>query len=207
MRRIIGGVAIGAMALNCLAGSASAATCATRADLDALRTAAMQQELMVAALSCHEIARYNRFVLAHQPELIASDGRLKAFFVSRDAHGGEAQYHAYKTELANASSLRSIREVDTFCSATESEFDAALDAPSLSALVERSGPDGATPYPACTSPEPARAVLAAREDNSAAPRQNERGFPRADETGSENAAPSGDVALPSPHRAMDMGSP
>jgi hypothetical protein len=56
MRRIIGGVAIGAMALNCLAGSASAATCATRADLDALRTAAMQQELMVAALSCLDLS-------------------------------------------------------------------------------------------------------------------------------------------------------
>jgi hypothetical protein len=111
------------------------------------------------------------------------------------------------TTLTRSSSLRSIREVDTFCAAAETEFDAALDAPSLSSLIERSGPDGATPYPACTSPEPARAVLAAREDNSAAPRQNERGFPRADETGSENAAPSGDVALPSPHRAMDMGSP
>ena len=205
MRRIIGTALAGAMAFNCFAVGASAAPCASRSDIDALRTAAMQQELMVAALSCHEIARYNRFVLAHQPELIASDGRLKAFFVSRDAHGGEAQYHAYKTELANASSLRSIREVDTFCAAAETEFDAANDAPSLSSLVERSGPDGDMPYAMCPSSQPVREILAARDEP--APRHVARDLSKPEDDRSMSTAAQDDVALPSPHRAMDMGSP
>src|SRR6266481_627932 len=110
MKRAIGGVVAGLLALNGSVARAWGADCASPADLAALRTAALQQELMVAAFSCHDIARYNRFVLEHQPELIDSDARLKAFFVHRDARHGEAGYHTHKTELANDSSLRSIRD-------------------------------------------------------------------------------------------------
>ncbi len=66
---------------------------------------------MVAAFTLsRRRSRYNNgFVLAHQPELIDSDDApLKAYFVHRDARSGEAAYHAYKTELANTSSLRSV---------------------------------------------------------------------------------------------------
>ncbi|MGZ6009957.1 MAG: hypothetical protein ACXWLO_11785 [Rhizomicrobium sp.] len=101
--------------------------------MTALKVAAMQQELMVAALTCHEVARYNHFVLSRQPELIDSDNRLKAYFVQRS--GSEAGYHTFKSELANASSLRSVRAADLFCARADSEFDLADRQMSLSALV------------------------------------------------------------------------
>src|SRR5579862_8593306 len=85
--------------------------CVSDADMAALKTAALQQELMVAAFSCHDVALYNRFVRSHQPELIDSDARLKAYFIQRDGgKRGEAAYHTYKTELANSSSLNSLRD-------------------------------------------------------------------------------------------------
>ena len=99
-------------ATSCVSTTVFGAQCVSGEDMSALRTAALQQNLMVAALTCRDIGRYNHFVLAHQPELMESDARLKQFFIR---HGGEAGYHTFKTELANAASLRSIRESDSFC--------------------------------------------------------------------------------------------
>src|SRR6185295_4067922 len=104
---------------NFLVANALGATCVDADDVAALRTAAIQQELMVAALTCHDINRYNHFVLSRRAELIDSDARLKAFFIHRS---GEAGYHAYKTELANAASLRSIRRSEAFCSHADAVF-------------------------------------------------------------------------------------
>jgi hypothetical protein len=108
--------------------------CVSERDMAALKTAALQQELMVAAFSCHDIASYNHFVRAHQPELIDSDGQLKAYFVRRDGgRRGEASYHTYKTELANSSSLRSIRSTNEFCDRADADFDAVEGRAGLSA--------------------------------------------------------------------------
>ena len=51
---------------NALAAAASSAGCASDEDMSALRAAAVQQRLMVAALSCHAFEHYNKFVLAYQ---------------------------------------------------------------------------------------------------------------------------------------------
>lgn len=118
----------GVLAVQFLAGGALAADCATAADTTALKVAALQQELMVAAFSCHDIGAYNNFVRSHQPELIASDATLKAFFVRRV---GEAAYHTYKTELANGASLRSIHNSDRFCGRADQAFAVAGDSGSL----------------------------------------------------------------------------
>ena len=69
------------IALLALANPALAAGCATPNEAAALRTAVIQQELMVAALQCHEAAAYNRFVMNYRGELQTSDATLKAFFI------------------------------------------------------------------------------------------------------------------------------
>ena len=134
------------LAANCAIATAGSADCVGRDDLSALRTAAMQQELMVAALTCHDIQRYNRFVVSHQGELIDSDNRLKAFFIQR---GGEARYHTFKTELANDASLRSIRETDSFCADARARFDVAERPISLAAFVSREPVSLGGPYRSC----------------------------------------------------------
>ena len=65
-----------ALMLTSMAGNVFAATqagCARPDDMSAMKTAAIQQRLMVAALSCQATPDYNHFVQSHQKELQASD--------------------------------------------------------------------------------------------------------------------------------------
>jgi hypothetical protein len=89
----------------------------------ALKTAAVQQELMVAGLTCGDISAYNRFVVAYQSGLQKSDADLMAYFRSRD--GSEAGYDSYKTKLANIAAGRSSADTARYCAAASREFAAA----------------------------------------------------------------------------------
>lgn len=219
MRRIIGGALAGLLTLNGLTTTAAqAGDCASPADLAALRTAALQQELMVAAFSCRDIDSYNQFVLAHQPELIASDAKLKSFFVRRDARHSEASYHAYKTELANASSLRSIRETDAFCATAESEFRLAMQPVNLSTLTDIQPWSATAAYPVCPGDLPLTQTAAVQplpraEPTDAVPdREPVRGDRPASRRDSVRDNGAGDrrsermsteLATPAPHRKLD----
>lgn len=133
--------ACASIALLALSNPALAA-CATQADAAALKTAVLQQELMVAALQCHETAAYNRFVIGYRSELQASDAALKNFFIRRGGEHGEAGYDAFKTRAANLSGLEEARDARAFCADAHALFQAAArnQAP-LAAFVEsRSAP-------------------------------------------------------------------
>jgi uncharacterized protein YeaO (DUF488 family) len=101
----------------------SAWACATREDELALQAANVQQRLMVAALTCHDVDAYNRFVITYRRELQDSDAALLAFF--QKGSSGTAGYHAYKTRLANASELNSLNN-DDFCRDADHAFHSVL---------------------------------------------------------------------------------
>jgi hypothetical protein len=136
-------IALSALSIA-LAGPADAAGCASPAEAAALKTAVMQQELMVAALQCHESGAYNRFVIAYRPELQDSDAALKAFFVRRGGEHGEAGYDTFKTKAANLSALEQARDAHAFCADAHALFQAALaNRGSLMSFVDtRSGDAG-----------------------------------------------------------------
>jgi hypothetical protein len=115
-----------AIAGSLIAGNAWAGACVRPLDEMAMRTAALQQQLMVAALSCSEIARYNRFVVSHQSELQQSDKALLAFFKRENGAGGTAAYHAFKTRAANTSALQSAQNGDAYCANARQAYDAAF---------------------------------------------------------------------------------
>ncbi len=118
-------------AMVCMTGEAFAGSrCVRQEEMTALRVAAIQQQLMVAALSCNEISRYNKFVVSYRRELLVSDDTLKRFF--KRTTGGVAAYHAFKTKLANQSSLRSIGNSGSYCREAEDAFDVALNSDSHS---------------------------------------------------------------------------
>ena len=119
-------IALLALSNPALINSAWAATCASPNEAAALKTAVLQQELMVAALQCHESSAYNRFVTGYQPELQSSDASLKAFFVRRGGEHGEAGYDAFKTKAANLSALEEARDARAFCADAHTLFQAAL---------------------------------------------------------------------------------
>ncbi|MGD0190965.1 MAG: hypothetical protein ABSD74_09515 [Rhizomicrobium sp.] len=117
-----------AMSLSLIAGNAWAATkCVGPDDMMAMKTASLQQQLMVAAFSCNDVALYNRFVLSHQRELQDSDAALLAFFVRENAEGGTEDYHAFKTRAANVSALESARDQTGYCARALQLFNVALD--------------------------------------------------------------------------------
>jgi hypothetical protein len=98
-------------------------------EVSAVRVAAIQQELMVAALTCHEISRFNAFQTGYGPELRTSDATLLRMF--RRLYGGsrgEGRYHAFKTKLANDSSIRSIHDNPGYCQEAGTMFTTALAA-------------------------------------------------------------------------------
>lgn len=110
--------------------------CATPADVTAIQAAAVQQELMVAALTCNEVTNFNAFQTSFSTELRSSDRHLLSMF--RRLYGarqGSAEYHAFKTRLANGSSIRSIHDNASYCHETQLVFAAAL-APQKPALAD-----------------------------------------------------------------------
>ena len=129
MRRILKSAAT-ALMLTCMGGdvlaaTANSASCANSEDILAVRTAAVQQRLMVAAFSCHATDRYNNFVTFYQKDLQASDRALQNFFVRLNGQTGVADYHSFKTRLANNSSIQSFRDAN-YCTDAQTTFDAAL---------------------------------------------------------------------------------
>ena len=125
------------MGANVAAAAASASGCARPEDMSAVKAAAVQQRLMVAALSCDAAQLYNRFVTSYQKELQASDRALQNFFRRLNGNRGTEEYHAFKTRLANASSMQSIGNITAYCDGAKQTFSAALDSAkqSLSAFV------------------------------------------------------------------------
>ncbi|HYM17087.1 MAG TPA: hypothetical protein VEU06_00865 [Micropepsaceae bacterium] len=128
MRKIVKtGAAV--LMLACMAENALAATaagCAQPEDMTAVKTAAIQQRLMVAALSCHAVDAYNKFVTSYQKDLQSSDQALQNFFRRLNGKTGTADYHAFKTKLANAASMQSIGDITGYCASAQATFDTAL---------------------------------------------------------------------------------
>jgi len=107
--------------------AAPQAKCAKPDEVTAIQTAAIQQELMVAALTCNQIANFNAFQTGFSRELQDSDATLhKMFKRIFGARAGEDQFHAFKTRMANDSSIRSIHDNPGYCHEAETVFAAAL---------------------------------------------------------------------------------
>lgn len=150
-------IACATLAFIALANPALAAGgCVTSADAAALKTAVINQELMVAAFQCREIGAYNRFVTTYRSELQSSDAVLKAYFV-RSKHG-EAGYDSFKTKAANLSALEQARHSDAFCANAHALFTAAFaHQGSLMSFVESRAADIGN---ICAESRPAAPALA-----------------------------------------------
>jgi len=120
------------LSLSLMAGTAwGAEVCARAPEVVALQVAALQQQLMVAALTCDDVSLYNSFVISYQEDLVASDGRLQDFFNRFGEEDGGAAYHAFKTKMANIFSARSAANKRQFCDSTRAAFAPALKAEKL----------------------------------------------------------------------------
>jgi hypothetical protein len=165
-----GVVALISVSLFGAGAQAATSFCTTPEELAALRTAALQQELMVAGFTCQAADDYNRFVLAYRPELQRSDADLKAYFVQRGGAHGEADYDTFKTKLANLSSLSDIANASGYCANTRAAFDMAMrNRQSLASFVADQRLLIALPEQQLCVAAPARPIVAAAEPAPAQP--------------------------------------
>ncbi len=93
----------------------------------AMRVRVLQSELMVAALTCREQARYNTFVRKYEPKLVRSSRVLKTHFETTYGRQGTSRLNAFVTYLANTASTLSIRSGADYCPAARTLFDRLLD--------------------------------------------------------------------------------
>lgn len=142
--------------------AAQAAPCTTSGEWEALRSAAVQQELMVAGLTCQAIGSYNRFVIAYRAELQSSDADLKTYFIKRQGARGEAAYDTFKTKLANLSSLSEISNTSGFCASMRAAFN-QVGRGSLAEFVAEQRLLIALPEQQFCAADPARPVFAGAE--------------------------------------------
>ena len=105
--------------------------CATHDEVATLKVAALQQQMMVAALTCHQTGAYNRFVRAYRSELQHSDHAMLSLFVRKDSSDGDADYNSFKTKLANVSMLKENEEGRSFCREAKANFSALAHQRSL----------------------------------------------------------------------------
>lgn len=114
--------------------------CAQPDEVTAMQAAAIQQELMDAALTCGDEARdnYNAFQTSFGPELRRSDKALLRLFRRVQGYSkGDAAYNLFKTELAAKAELRRVHGHQDFCTAANLVVAAALnpDKPALEDFV------------------------------------------------------------------------
>ena len=131
---------------------AGSASCAQPSEVTAIQATSIQQELMVAALTCNQVENFNAFQTTFGPELRSSDHVLMRMF--QRLYGGskgEAEYHSFKTRLANNSEMRSIHGNRDYCTSAGLVFSAALAQakPSLSDFVGGVQVEDASPVNSC----------------------------------------------------------
>jgi hypothetical protein len=103
--------------------------CADPAEVTAMQTTAIQQELMDAALTCGDAARvnYNAFQTRFSRDLQVSDKlMLKMFGRIMGGAKGDKAYNLFKTELAAKAELRRTHNHDDFCQEANLVAAAAL---------------------------------------------------------------------------------
>lgn len=135
-----------------ICGEAMAAPpCAKDSEVTAIQASAIQQQLMVAALTCNAVGNFNAFQRGFATELRKSDADLMKMFKRFYGRGGEREYHAFKTRLANDSSMRSIHDNPGYCAAAQVVFDAALtpQKPTLANFVSGVQVQETNPFSSC----------------------------------------------------------
>jgi hypothetical protein len=123
--------------------------CSRAEETAGVKAEILQQQLMVAAYSCHLEGAYNAFVVNYRPDLIAADGAAQNLFKRASAQG-EADYQTFKTQLANDFSMDSQDQND-FCDNAGAMFEQAAQhrGQSLSTLMAALSFDGETPFDEC----------------------------------------------------------
>jgi hypothetical protein len=168
-KRFLAGVCLLAFTLS-YGGVADAAkhkarppsNCAQPSEITAIQVTAVQQQLMVAALSCDPagtpdaakeyVSKFNQFQVAYGAELRQSDAAmLRMFKRLYGVRKGDDEYNAFKTRAASHSEIKRIHGFSDFCKAADLVLAAALapQKPSLTDFVSGVQVEEQSPVNSC----------------------------------------------------------
>lgn len=112
------------------AGTAHAASCASKRDMAALNSRVLQTELMVAALTCDQHADYNFFAKHFRQALMKHGTNLRAMFSRTYGGAANRRLDAFVTRLANDASQRTMQLRQGYCAFAVKLFEEANTTPS-----------------------------------------------------------------------------
>ncbi len=96
------------------------------ADEAVFNVEALKSEMMVLATACHDDSQYNAFINRFQPELIANEHALDAYFKRAYGRQGQTQHDSFITNLANAQSDVGLKQGTDFCPRNATLFQEAM---------------------------------------------------------------------------------
>jgi len=102
--------------------------CAQPAEVAAIQTTAVDQQLVDAALTCGDATRagFNSYRMAFGPELRMTDKTLLTMFKRIDGSSkGDAAYNLFKTNMASKAELQRIHDSAAFCRSADLVLAAA----------------------------------------------------------------------------------
>ena len=100
--------------------------CAHHTEVTAFSVAALQSNLMVAALSCRADDKYNAFITRYRPALLQQAKTAETYFSRNDKRRWQQTRDEYVSQLANAQSQRAMVLGSQFCERTLGEFDEVM---------------------------------------------------------------------------------
>lgn len=156
--------------------------CAKDNEVVAIQATAVQQQLMVAALTCSEVANFNAFQTGYNKELRVADGALLKMFKRFYGKRGEAEYHAFKTRVANNAEMRSIHDNQGYCATAHTIFTSmSSDHPVFDNFVAAIPVSESSPVNAC------HMSVAVNMSKSAVPAESPSAQAPADASGSDKS--------------------
>ncbi len=135
--------------------------CASQADQAVFEVQALRSELMVLATGCQDDSRYNAFIHRYQPELLANDRAVDAYFKKHYGRAGQTEHDRFVTELANALSREGSQLGGDFCPRNGAIFNEVLALHGASELPAYAAGKALVPpsLEICSGPAPAAAPV------------------------------------------------
>lgn len=92
----------------------------------AFNVVGLKSALMVAALSCNQQDKYDAFMGAFQPHVLAEQHVMDGYFRQIGGRAGQAQEDNFVTLLANNQSVTGIAQGSAFCLNNQAEFQQVM---------------------------------------------------------------------------------
>lgn len=163
MRRLLLGLAaISAVALQ---PALAQRQCTSSADQSAFEVQALRSELMVLAMGCHDDDRYNAFMRRFQPDLMANEKAIDAYFKRAYGRTAQTEHDKFVTDLANAISREGTQLGGDFCPRNGAVFNEVMALHTQTELADYAAGKDLVPasLDICTTSAPARTAHPVRE--------------------------------------------